>query len=516
MALRADDVMPAPVRCAIYVRKSTEKGLDQEFTSLDAQREACEAYIASQRFDGWVALPDRYDDPGFSGGNMERPGLKRLIADIKSGRVNMVVVYKIDRISRSLLDFARLMELFEQYNVSFTSITQQISTNTAMGKLLMNILLSFAEFEREISGERVRDKVAAAKRKGKYMGGTLPYGYDLDRERHKLMVNLEESKIVRHVFKRFTEVSSGLTVAKELNAKGITTKSWITNKGDLRPGGTWDTQHIYRLLNNRTYIGETVHKDQSYPGEHESIVSKALWDNVHSILDNPNGRKKNQPARTVPAPLKGVIRCGHCDRAMTGTYTKKGSKTYRYYVCTKASRNGYDVCPVRSVPASEIEDAVIGQLRAVFRSPEMIAQTFREAQSLESQGLAQLRDDISELKADISSLRASLDGLSETDEDYWTTRRLIDEKKDLSSTKTHELHVLQSNLLTENDVIDDLTTLDPVWNELFPAEQQRIVGLLVDKVVVNTDGLDIRIRAHGLHSLVTELTDTHSTNSERI
>ena len=516
MALRMDDIAPAQVRCAIYVRKSTEKGLEQEFTSLDAQREACEAYIASQRFDGWVALPDRYDDPGFSGGNMERPGLKRLIADIKSGKVNMVIVHRIDRISRSLLDFAKLMELFEEYNVSFTSITQQINTGTAMGRLLTNVLLSFAAFEREISAERVRDKVAAAKKKGKYMGGTLPYGYDLDRERHKLVVNTEEAKTVRHVFKRFLEVGSGLGIARELNAKGITTKSWVTNKGDLRRGSTWDTQHIYRLLNNRTYLGETVHKDQSYPGEHEAIISKSLWDKVHSILDNPNGRKKNQPARTVPAPMKGVIRCGHCDRAMTGTYTKKGTKTYRYYVCTKASRNGYDVCPVRSVPAGEIEDAVIGQLRAVFRSPEVIAQTFREAQTLESQGLAQIHDDIAELKADISSLRTTLSDLAESDEDYWTISRLIDEKEALSNCKTHELHVLQSNALTENDVIDALTTLDPIWNELFPAEQQRIVGLLVDKVVVNTDGLDIRIRAQGLHSLVAELTDTHGTNSERI
>lgn len=281
----------------------------------------------------------------------------------------------------------------------------------------------------------------------------------------------------------------------------------FTNKGIARSGRTWDAQHIYRLLNNRIYLGETVHKDLYYPGEHDAIISQSLWDKVHGILDDAQGRKKNQPAKTVPAPLKGVIRCGHCNRAMTSTYTKKGSRTYRYYVCTNANRNGYDICPVKSVPAGQIEDAVIGQLRAVFKTPEMIAQTFREARTLEQEKLAQYRDDISDLHNELIILRGTANGLHESDDEYGNTQRLIAEKEEQMISKSSELDELQRNMLIEKDVIMALTKFDPIWDELFPAEQQRIVSMLVERVVVNADGLDIRLHAQGLHSLISELSN---------
>ena len=251
------------VRCAIYTRKSTEEGLEQEFNSLDAQREAGEAFIVSQRHEGWTVMPQRYDDGGFSGGNMERPAMERLIEDVVNHRVDCVVVYKVDRLSRSLLDFAKIIETFDRNGVSFVSVTQQFSTTTSMGRLTLNILLSFAQFEREIIGERIRDKVAAAKRKGKFTGGTPPLGYDVDPEKTRLVVNREEAKVVKHVFQRFTERGSPLTNAEELNKKGITTKAWMTKKGVFREGRLWNKMNVYRALYKRKYLGEVMHKDRT-------------------------------------------------------------------------------------------------------------------------------------------------------------------------------------------------------------------------------------------------------------
>jgi len=442
------------VRCAIYTRKSTEKGLEQEFNSLHAQREACEAYIASQRHEGWIALSEHYDDPGFSGGNIDRPGLRKLMRDIERGRIDCIVFYKLDRLSRSLMDFVKLAEFFERHNVTFVSITQQFSSTTAMGRLTLNILLSFAEFERAISAERVRDKIAASKRKGKFMGGTPLLGYDICQTTHKLLINAAEARTVRHIFKRFAEVGSGLTIAKELNSKGITTKSWTTREGKHREGNSWNASLIYRMLSNRTYLGETVHKDECYPGEHEAIISQSQWDAAQTMI-RANPRKTQRSHETVPALLGGIIRCEHCDRAMTSTYTRKAGRTYRYYVCTKASKSGYDCCPVKTVAAGDIEQAVIGQVRVLFRSPEMIAQTYLAAKHLASE-----------------------------------------EEPDLMPTQW--------------EVIDALKNFDAVWEGLNPAEQRRIVGCLVERVTVSVDGLDVRLRTDGIHSLLSSLENTHN------
>lgn len=263
---RTQSITTPRVRCAIYTRKSTEEGLEQEFNSLDAQREAGEAFIISQRHEGWTVMPQRYDDGGFSGGNMDRPALERLMEDVENHRVDCVVVYKVDRLSRSLLDFAKIIEVFDRNGVSFVSVTQQFNTSTSMGRLILNVLLSFAQFEREIIGERIRDKVAAAKRKGKFTGGTPPLGYDVDSEKTRLVVNQEEAKLVRHIFKRFAEIGSPLTIAEELNKKGVTTKAWMTKSGVFREGKPWNKMHIYRVLYNRTYLGEVIHKDKTYQG----------------------------------------------------------------------------------------------------------------------------------------------------------------------------------------------------------------------------------------------------------
>jgi len=467
---KTQSVTTPRVRCAIYTRKSTEEGLEQEFNSLDAQREAAEAFIISQRHEGWTVMPQRYDDGGFSGGTMDRPALERLLHDVENHRVDCVVVYKVDRLSRSLLDFAKIIEVFDRNGVSFVSVTQQFNTSTSMGRLILNVLLSFAQFEREIIGERIRDKVAAAKRKGKFTGGTPPLGYDVDPEKTRLVVNPDEARLVRHIFKRFAEIGSPLTVADELNKKGMTTKAWMTKNGTFREGKPWNKTHIYRVLYNRTYLGEVIHKDKTYPGEHEAIVTRELWQRAHAVIEN-NKRHRSQHVRAkAPALLKGIIRCGACDRAMSPVSTGTAHKNYRYYTCGRASKTGHSNCPVRSVPAGDIEGAVIQQLRAIFKSPEMIAQTYQATRLLEAEEL-----------------------------------------EGLGAGKLE----MEAQPVSERDVAESLRRLDPIWDELFPLEQSRIVQLLVERVTVNTDGMNIRIRGNGLHSLVSELKDTTDKHEDR-
>jgi len=450
-------VATRPIRCAIYTRKSTDENLETEFNSLDAQREAAEAYIASQRQEGWIVFPDRYDDAGFSGGTLERPALQRLLREVEAGRVDCVVVYKLDRLSRSLLDFTRLIETFERHGVSFVSVTQRFDTSTSMGRLMLNILLSFAQFEREIIGERIRDKVAATKRKGKYCGGMPVLGYDVDREHKRLVINPEEAELVRHIFARFIRCGSTTRLAKELNEQGYRTKSWTTKAGRLRPGTAWNKGHLYRLLNNPIYIGEVRHKDQTYPGEHEAIVSRDLWDKVHAILATNYRTRGARTRAKTEALLRGILRCAHCDCAMGPTFTKRRGKVYRYYLCVHASKNGYDSCPTRSLPAGEIERVVVEQLRKVLKSPEILAQTYREARAL-----------------------------------------------------AEEQHT-EPQTFSEKDVVETLSSLDPVWDHLFPEEQARIVQLLVKRVDVYPDRAEVYIRAEGLSSLVAELREEEPT-----
>ena len=348
------------LRCAIYTRKSSEEGLDMEFNSLDAQREACEAYIASQKAEGWVAVRDRYDDGGFSGGTLERPGLQQLLADVEHGLVDVIVVYKIDRLSRSLMDFAKLVEVFDRNDVTFVSVTQAFNTTTSMGRLTLNILLSFAQFEREVIGERIRDKFAASRKRGMWMGGFVPMGYDvLDR---KLVINDAEAAMVRHMFERFVELGSATLLTRELVAQGVVNKR----------GRLIDKGFLYKLFRNRVYIGEAVHKGSSYPGEHEAIVGQDLWHKVHSILqESPRSRAANSRAQT-PALLKGLIFTSS-GIAMTPTATRKGSRLYRYYTSMDAIRNravegrdGY----VR-LNAGMVEGAVLQEIRKLLRTPEV-------------------------------------------------------------------------------------------------------------------------------------------------
>jgi len=436
------------IRCAVYTRKSTEEGLDMEFNSLDAQREAGENYVASQRSEGWTLVPDYYDDGGISGGHMDRPALQRLLKDIQNGLIDVVVVYKVDRLSRSLTDFAKLVELFDRHKVSFVSVTQQFNTTTSMGRLTLNILLSFAQFEREVIGERIRDKFAASKRKGMWMGGYPPLGYEVvDR---KLVINKDEAALVCKIFERYLVVQSATTLARELRSQGIHTKALLTKKGVQRNGAEMSKSYLYKLLKNPIYVGDISHKGKVYAGQHQPIISRDVWQQARDLMqESPRMRKKGESCQSA-ALLRGFAACGGCQSTMSPTSTRKKGKLYRYYAGSKYLTLKCADCPVARVPAAELEQVVIQQIKPLLQTPEIMVQA-------------------------------------------WVAAREQDPD------------------ITEHDVREAMKNLDAVWDELFPAEQRRILELLLERVVVNPDKVDIRVKSDGLACMARELISTKKT-----
>ncbi len=361
------------LRCALYTRKSSDEGLDQEFNSLDAQREACEAYVKSQSAEGWKALAAQYDDGGFSGGTMERPGLKRLLADIEAGKVDIVVVYKIDRLTRSLADFARMVELFDKQEISFVSVTQSFNTTSSMGRLTLNVLLSFAQFEREVTGERIRDKIAASKAKGMWMGGTLPLGYDLPQDKSRiLIVNEEEAATVRLIFNQYLKLGTVHELVRWLDAHAIRSKQRVTAAGRVVGGLPFNRGALYHLLRNQTYLGFIRHKDVLHPGGHAAIVPKKLFDKVQVVLDDGVRRTAERRSQIERAPLAGRLFDGD-GSPMSPSYSR-GSKgtTYRYYTSTllqRGSKAKADMQVIQRISAAPLEEQ-LGKLisRLVPRS----------------------------------------------------------------------------------------------------------------------------------------------------
>ena len=436
------EVLKRRMRCAVYTRKSSEEGLDQEYNSIDAQRDAGHAYIASQRAEGWIAVADDYDDPAFSGGNMERPALKRLMADIEAGKIDVIVIYKIDRLTRSLADFSKMVEVFERQGVSFVSVTQQFNTTTSMGRLMLNVLLSFAQFEREVTGERIRDKIAASKRKGMWMGGIPPIGYDVANRR--LIPNEAEAKTIAHIFQRFVELGSTTKLVKELRLDGVTSKAWTTQDGRVREGKPIDKGLIYKVLNNRTYLGELRHKELWYQAEHPPIITKSIWDDAHAILST-NGRVRATTTRAkTQYLLKGIV-FGSDGRAMSPFQTaKQNGRRYRYYVPQRDIKEHAGASGLPRMPAAELESAVLEQLRGHLRSPDVVKEVLPQAQKYDP-------------------------------------------------------------TLDEAIVTVAMKRLDDVWDQLFPAEQMRIVRLLVRQVNVSPNNMSMDLHPTGIQRLVLEL-----------
>ena len=355
------------VRCAIYTRKSSEEGLEQAFNSLDAQREACEAYIKSQKHEGWSLIPDFYDDGGISGGTLERPALKRLLADIEAGRVDTVVVYKVDRLTRSLADFSKIVGVFDAKGVSFVSITQQFNTTTSMGRLTLNMLLSFAQFEREVTGERIRDKVAASKKKGMWMGGVVPLGYEV--KDRKLVVTEGEAATVRLIYTRYAELRSVRLLAQELDQEGIRGKPGVKRGADASLGPPLARGALYRILSNRLYLGEVHHQGSHYPGEHEAIIDQELWDKVARILADNRADRTLGSTADVPSLLAGLLH-DPSGAPLTPSHASKGRRRYRYYVSRALLTATREEVPggIR-LPAGDIEAVVEARLTALLSNP---------------------------------------------------------------------------------------------------------------------------------------------------
>jgi DNA invertase Pin-like site-specific DNA recombinase len=337
--------------CVIYTRKSHEEGLEQEFNSLDAQRESGEAYIKSQAHENWKLLPKYYDDGGYSGGTLERPALNELLDDIKQNKIDIIVVYKVDRLSRSLGDFAKLMDLFDKHKVSFVSVTQQFNTTSSMGRLTLNVLLSFAQFEREVTGERIRDKIALSKQKGKWMGGVPPLGYRV--VEHKLKIIEDEAKTVKLIFELYTGGKTNLQTSQHLNHQGTTTKSWVSKTGIKHNGTTWSPKQIYRVLANPLYIGKIKHKDKLYDGEHKPIIEQNIWDKVQSTINKQNTLDCLTKQQKHFFALKGLIRTKD-DFALSPST----NKNIRYYVSQKAIKYGYGKCKIKNINAKLLEEVI--------------------------------------------------------------------------------------------------------------------------------------------------------------
>ncbi len=426
-------------RCAIYARVSDDEGLEQEFNSLDAQQESGEYHIKAQAHAGWVLLPERYHDGGVSAKDLNRAAVQRLIADIKARKIDIVVVYKIDRLSRSMNDFVDLMKLFEQFNVAFVSVTQHFNTDNAMGKLNLNILQSFAQYERETTAERIRDKVAASKKKGMWMGGPPPLGYDV--VERKLIVNEKEAETIRFIFARFLDIGSTTDLMRELEAKGMMSKSWVSVKKKKKHGGTPIAKAaIYKILHNPLYIGMVQHKDQLYEGQHKAIIDRITWDKTQRLIDGRNPHPAMRIPRTdAPSLLRGLLFDPN-GYAMCTAAANKNNKTYRYYVSTKAARSSYSVCPMKTVSAHMVDDIVVDQVRRLLVQPEWAVRIARQ------------------------------------DDD-----------------------------LSEHAVMVALKNFEGLWDELFPAEQIRILNLLIQRIVIDPEKLQITMRPTGMISLLQEL-----------
>ncbi len=420
-------------RCAVYCRVSSDERLDQSFNSIDAQREAGIAYVASQKTEGWELVPDFYEDPGFSGGNMERPGLKRLLKDIQAGKIDIVVVYKIDRLSRSLADFAKMVEVFDNHMVSFSSVTQQINSATSMGRLMLNVLLSFAQFEREVTGERIRDKIAASKRKGMWMGGSVPLGYRV--ENRALHIEPQEAELVQRIFEQYIAEKSTTKIVKELNEQGIQTKR---KKAFCK-------QSIYKILHNRTYIGEISHKGESFPAQHEGLIDPITWERTHAILSVDNRQrcrntweKKNRNDFL----LRGIAYTQEGDLLIPMATKKPNGKVYRYYVINKKMHKGAEAAQSWNYQAAMLEDAVSDKLLEYLRSERMV-------------------------------------------DKYWS-----------------EIQKINPSIDEPQAVVLILRHTASIWDQFFTKMKTEIIHALIKRVIVKPNGVEVQMRFEGLGAVV--------------
>ncbi len=474
---------PSVVRAAIYTRQSVTENGGSESTSIETQREAAESYVKSQAAEGWTAIPERYDDPGVSGGTTERPALKRLLADIEAGRVDAVLCYKVDRLSRSLVDFVNLVDFFDRRAVRFVSVTQAFDSRSSLGRLSLGIMMTFAEYERALIRERTKDAMGAARRKGRFVGGFLPLGFDIAPEGGRVVVNEVEAITVREIFRVYLEVGGLLETARVLNEKGVKTKSWVTATGKRRGGKPWDKGVLHRLLTSPTVIGKIVYGGESYDAEHEGIVPLRLWQEVQARLAENGGPHTTATRYRSNALLAGLLFCGACGSAMTPSCCRKGPRVYRYYRCSRALKMGRAACPSKHISAPAIEAQVVAEIAKRANDPRVI-----EAIALAAkEQLAEKRRALNAEKRAIDrAIREAAKERAETTLDRLPAldRRVSEHEARLAAIK-EEADSLAAMEVDPDHVARTVADFPTLWAALLPRERRRVVEMVVERTAVS-------------------------------
>jgi site-specific DNA recombinase len=482
---------PVPKTVAIYCRKSTEEGLDREFNSLDAQRQSCEHFAASQRGEGWVVSPERYDDGGFSGGNTDRPGLQRLLADVEAGKVQVIAVYKLDRMSRSLTDFVGLLQKLDAKQVAFVSVTQHFNTATPMGRLMLNILICFAQFERENTIERIRDKVAATKRQGRWCGGVPILGYDV--VTRKLAVNAAEAEQVRAIFALYLEKKGLVGVIRELDERGWTNKAWTSGTNHRRGGKAFSKSTLSRLLTNILYTGNIRYRGDLIHGEHAPIVDQATFDAVQSLLQRQHRSGGSETRNKHHALLRGLLTCAPCGCGMTYCCSRRGPKFYQYYICDHSRSHGADTCPMPSLPATELERLVVDEIAAICRDSRVAETVIAEANRQQASEVASLRSRL----GDAETLMAKLGENPDRDGD-----RLLQAGVQVEAARAL-LADAEAAVIPKAAARAALGQFESVWSALFPVERAQLLRALVERIRVDGQAgkVSFVFRAGGIAAL---------------
>lgn len=496
MRSRATTTAPATKIVAIYCRKSSEEGLDREFNSLDAQRQACEQFVASQREEGWVASPERYDDGGFSGGNTERPALQRLLADVEAGKIQVIAVYKLDRLSRSLTDFVGLLQKLDAKQVAFVSVTQHFNTATPMGRLMLNILICFAQFERENTIERIRDKVAATKRMGRWCGGNPVLGYDVAPGGRRLVVNEQEAAQVRAIFDLYREHRSLMATLEQLEKRRWHNKAWTTTAGKQAGGSPFRKSTLARLLGSLVYTGRIRYRGTIYAAEHPAIIDLAVFEEVQRQLAS-QARSGGAEKRTKHhALLRGLLTCAPCGCRMTSCWSRRGSKVYTYYTRARSRERGASSCPMPNLPAAEIERLVVAEIAAICRDPVLVDRVIAEAGARHDAVIAEITTRLAEAEKHLAT--AAVTARKHTDDDV--KQGACRQAEAQAAALRSELAVAQRGDPRTPQARAVLTSFEPVWAELSPAERITLLRSLVEQIAVDGHAgkLAVTFRSSGL------------------
>ena len=497
--------------CAIYTRKSNEKNLNTDFNSLDAQRESAEAYIKSQKALGWEIYPERYDDPAYSGGDMERPALRRLLNDAKLKKFDVVVVYKVDRLSRSLRDFVKIMEVFEEYGISFVAVTQHFDTSSSMGRLTLNILLSFAQFEREIDSERIRDKRAAQAKRGKWMGGFPIIGYDLDYNNKKTVVNDSEKGLVKKMFETYAKIQSLSRTARVLNDMGYRTKEWISKKEKRMGGFKFNKTNLSRYLKNPRYIGKIPFNGQLYQGEHQPILDEKLFLRVQNILKKNDALNCSINTGKYDFLLKGLVKCSNCGSTMTPNFAHSKGKKYFYYKCVKVLKMDKTACSTSSAPARELENVVIDRIRHIAENEKIVQGMIEKAKVLADNEIPKLKEEHSKLLGEAGKIDEQANNLvnvismqDNQEKNKYLLRKLNDLTK-RSEQVREQIRILEFDIdkvrtqeIDKEAVLKIFKDFKATFDSQPAEERKELIRLLVKDVLLDAKKKEIKLNFYSM------------------